>query len=183
MKFIALPIAARRTLRSFDVKAPSLNAAWPNRLVVAMPTPRPVSSSAALKRATMRSRSAGETPHGIRSSSWRLTPQAPSSPSFWTESTGSSGSRVGPPNGSRPGLPTVQRPNVKRGSLVGDMVESLHALDDDGAAARAAPSPCCSRSLLLRDGDLHLRGARGPVAVSDRDLRGERADLRVLVAG
>ena len=53
-------------------------------------------------------------PHGIRSSSWRLMPQAPSSPSFLTESTGSIGSRVGPPNGSRPGLPTVHRPNVKR---------------------------------------------------------------------
>ncbi len=30
------------------------------------------------------------------------------------ESTGSTSARVGPPNGSRPGLPTVHRPNVKR---------------------------------------------------------------------
>jgi hypothetical protein len=45
-----------------DVNAPSLNAGWVNRLVVAMPTPRPVSSSALLKRATMRSRSAADDP-------------------------------------------------------------------------------------------------------------------------
>jgi hypothetical protein len=59
---IALPIAARRTPRSFDVNAPSLNTGCVKRLVVAMPTPRPVSSSAALKRATMRSRSAADEP-------------------------------------------------------------------------------------------------------------------------
>ena len=59
---MALPIAARRTPRSFDVKAPSLNAGCPNRFVVAMPTPSPVSSSAALKRATILSRSATLAP-------------------------------------------------------------------------------------------------------------------------
>src|SRR5690348_4786187 len=114
MKFIALPIAARRTPRSLDVNAPSLNAGCPNRLVVAIPTPRPVSSSAALKRATILSFSACVLPSGIRSSSWSETPHAPSSASLYTESTGSIGSRVGPPNGSRPGFPTVHRPNVKR---------------------------------------------------------------------
>ena len=59
---MALPIAARRTPRSLEVKAPSLNAGWPKRFVVAIPTPSPVSSSAAAKRATMRSRSAAELP-------------------------------------------------------------------------------------------------------------------------
>src|SRR4051812_11568317 len=126
---IALPIAARRTRRSFEVKAPSLNAAWPNRFVVAMPTVRPVSSSADLKPATMRSRSAAEEPHGTRSSSCRLTPHAPSSASLRTESTGSIGSRVGPPNGSRPGLPTVHRPNVNLCSRRGVRASSAALMD------------------------------------------------------
>ena len=82
MKRIALPIAARRTPRSLEVNAPSLNAGWPNRFVVAMPTPSPVSSSAPLKRATILSFSACELPSGIRSSSWSDTPHAPSSASL-----------------------------------------------------------------------------------------------------
>src|SRR4051812_19682258 len=114
MKRIALPMAARRTRRSLEVNAPSLNAGCPNRFVVAIPTPSPVASNAALKRAMMRSRSAGEASSGIRSSSCSETPQAPNSASLCTESTGSIGSRVGPPNGSRPGLPTVHNPKVKR---------------------------------------------------------------------
>ena len=61
---IALPIAARRTLRSLEVNAPSLKAGWPNRFVVAIPTPMPVSSSAALNRATIRSASAALSPRG-----------------------------------------------------------------------------------------------------------------------
>jgi len=115
---IALPIAARRTPRSLEVNAPSLKAGWPNRFVVPMPTPSPVSSSAARKRETIRSSSAAEVPHGTRSLSCRLTPQAPSSASLCTESTGSSGARVGSPKGSRPGLPTVHSPKVKRGSVM-----------------------------------------------------------------
>ena len=67
---------------------------------------------------TMRSASAAGVPHGIRSLSCRLTPQAPSSASLCTESTGSSGARVGSPKGSRPGLPTVHSPKVKRGSVM-----------------------------------------------------------------
>ena len=61
---IALPIAARRTPRSLEVKAPSLKAGWPKRFVVAIPTPSPVSSSAASKRATMRSALGGRAPVG-----------------------------------------------------------------------------------------------------------------------
>ena len=57
---------------------------------------------------------ASTSPGGTRSSSWKLTPYAPSSASRWTVSTGSSGGRVSCPNGSRPRLPTVQSPNVKR---------------------------------------------------------------------
>src|SRR3954453_11622720 len=41
-------------------------------------------------------------------------PHEPSSASLCTESTGSTSARVGPPKGSRPGLPTVHRPNVNR---------------------------------------------------------------------
>src|SRR3954467_10737816 len=49
MKRIALPIAARRTPRSLEVNAPSLNAGCPNKFVVAIPTPRPVASNAVLR--------------------------------------------------------------------------------------------------------------------------------------
>ena len=90
MKFIALPIAARRTPRSLEVKAPSLNAGWPNRFVVAIPTPMPVSSSASLKRATILSFSAcGDAPAGSGRRRAAMTPHAPSSASLCTESTGS----------------------------------------------------------------------------------------------
>src|SRR5437870_3185797 len=59
----------------------------------------------------MRSRSVARVPDGTRSSSWRLTPYAPSCASWCTALTGSSAGRTGSPNGSRPTLPTVQRPN------------------------------------------------------------------------
>ncbi len=59
----------------------------------------------------MRSRSAGVASIGTRSLSWRFTPHAPTSASSATASTGGSGSRTASPNGSRPRLPTVQRPN------------------------------------------------------------------------
>ena len=115
MKRIALPIAARRTPRSLEVNAPSLNAGWPNRFVVAIPTPRPVSSSARLEARHDPVRlGRRDCPTGSGRRRAGLTPHAPSSASLCTESTGSTGARVGPPNGSRPGLPTVHRPNVKR---------------------------------------------------------------------
>src|SRR4051794_5708226 len=62
------------------------------------------------------SRSASELPNGMRSSSWNVTPHAPSSASRWTVSTGSSAGRVATPNGSLAGQPTVQSPKEKRSS-------------------------------------------------------------------
>jgi hypothetical protein len=62
MPRIALAIAARRTDRSFEVKAPSLNAGCANRLVVAIVTRIPVRDSASLNRPTMRSRSCAGVP-------------------------------------------------------------------------------------------------------------------------
>ena len=59
----------------------------------------------------MRSRSEGVASIGTRSLSWRFTPHAPTSASSATASTGGSGSRTTSPKGSRPRLPTVQRPN------------------------------------------------------------------------
>src|SRR4051794_13122805 len=109
---IAFWIANRRTERSFAVNAPSLKAGWVNRLVVAIPTNRPVCSRASPNALTSRSRSAADAPKGTRSLSCRLTPAAPISASRCTVSTGSSGSRVGNPNGSPPWWPTVHRPNV-----------------------------------------------------------------------
>src|SRR5262245_31900049 len=66
----------------------------------------------------MRSRSGAGVPYGTRSSSCRLTPQAPISASRCTVWTGSRGGRVGSPKGSRPGLPTVHSPKVNLGSAI-----------------------------------------------------------------
>src|SRR5687767_2585805 len=56
---------------------------------------------------------------GTRSLSCKFTPHAPSGASRCTMSTGSRRGRVGSPNGSRPGFPTVQRPNVNLSAGVG----------------------------------------------------------------
>src|SRR3954468_14515525 len=66
---------------------------------------------AALKSLTMRSRADGDASIGTRSLSCRFTPQAPTSARSATASTGGKASRTTSPNGSRPRLPTVQRPN------------------------------------------------------------------------
>src|SRR4029453_16270574 len=58
----------------------------------------------------MRSRSCGLASMGTRSLSCRLTPQAPTSPSMATASTGDSVGRTASPHGSRPRVLTVQRP-------------------------------------------------------------------------
>ncbi len=79
----------------------------------------PVSASASLNRLMCLSRSASDEPNGIRSSSWKVTPAAPRSASWCTDSTGSTGARVASPNGSTPGQPTVHSPKVKLSSLVG----------------------------------------------------------------
>src|SRR5947208_126857 len=67
----------------------------------------------------IRSRSDSELPNGTRSSSWNVTPQAPSSASRCTLSTGSSGGRVATPNGSLAGQPTVHRPKENLSAGVG----------------------------------------------------------------
>src|SRR6266511_1172979 len=139
-----LRIAYRRMSRSFEVNAPSLNTGWLNRLVVAIGTTRPVSSSAARNRLTRRSRSAASEPNGIRSSSWNDTPYAPSSASSCTATTGSSGGRTASPNGSTPCQPTVHSPKLNRSALVGTytlpppLVRSLRSLPYP--SARSLPS-------------------------------------------
>src|SRR5438045_560176 len=67
----------------------------------------------------MRSRSAGVAWNGTRSLSWKLTPHAPSSESFFTLSTGLRNGRTISPKGSRPWFPTVQRPKLNLSSLRG----------------------------------------------------------------
>ncbi len=69
-----LATAKRRTSGSLAVNAPSLNTGRLNRLVVAMGTCMPVSSSARRNRLTMASRSPAGAPAGTRSLSWKLTP-------------------------------------------------------------------------------------------------------------
>ena len=111
--------ANRRTERSLLVKPPSLNTGWVNRFVVIIGICRPVSASASLNRAMIFSRSESDEPNGIRSSSWKVRPHAPSSVSRCTASTGSRTGRVASPNGSRPCQPTVQRPKLNLSSRVG----------------------------------------------------------------
>ena len=111
--------AKRRTLRSLAVKAPSLNTGWEKRLVVIISTTMPVSSRAARKRLIAASRAPSSDPKGIKSSSWKVTPQAPMSASRCTDTTGSRGARVASPKGSRPCHPTVHNPKLKRSSCLG----------------------------------------------------------------
>jgi len=117
--------AKRRTERSLLVNPPSLNTGCVNRFVVIIGTVRPVSDSASLKRLMCRSRSLPVAPNGMRSSSWKVTPAAPRWASWWTDSTGSRGSREASPKGSRPCQPTVQRPKVNRSAGVGVGTMSL----------------------------------------------------------
>ena len=65
------------------------------------------------------SRVAASAPNGIRSSSWKVMPYAPSSASRCTASTGSSAGRVASPNGSRACQPTVQSPKENLSAGVG----------------------------------------------------------------
>ena len=123
-------IATRRTARSFDVKAPSLNIGCQNRLVVAIEQTMPVSSRPFLNRSSSARRWDSGAPKDMRSSSWKLTPQAPISARPRMKSTGSIGGRVASPNGSRPRLPIVHRPKANLCSGFGVR------LSDTGASPR-----------------------------------------------
>src|SRR3954454_10823728 len=116
---MTLRSAYRRTDRSLLVNPPSLKTGWVKRFVVIIGTTRPVSASAALNRSMWRCRSAASAPKGTRSSSWNVTPAAPSSARRCTDSTGSSAGRLASPKGSRACHPTVQRPKVKLSAGVG----------------------------------------------------------------
>jgi hypothetical protein len=61
---------------------------------------------------------------GDRSLSWKLTPQAPTSASRCTNSTGDLLARTASPKGSRPTLPTVHRPKVNLCSGFGSYISS-----------------------------------------------------------
>ena len=106
-------------MRSLLVKAPSLNTGWVKVLVVTIGTISPVSSRASLNLAMILSRVPVSLPKGTRSSSWNVIPYAPSSANRCTASIGSSGPRVGSPNGSRAGQPTVHRPKENLSSRFG----------------------------------------------------------------
>src|ERR1700687_4577354 len=75
-----------------------------------MGTTIPFSLQAFLNSVTIRSRSAQVVSIGTRSLSCRLTPQAPTSASMATMSTGEMTCRTKSPNGSRPRFPTVHNP-------------------------------------------------------------------------
>src|SRR4051794_15737096 len=156
--------AKRRTSRSLAVSPPSLNTGWPNRLVVAISTPRPVSARALVKRSSSDCRVDSS---GTRSSSWKVTAAAPSSASRCTASTGSSRGRTAPPKTSTPCQPTVQRPKLNLSSLVGVKL-SLIVRSPAGSGDR--------RHLCRRRG---LRRLRAP----DEWGRRSRDDGRVVEHG
>ena len=101
---------------------PSLNTGWLKVLVVTISMTRPALSVAPLNRATMRSLVASSASKGKTSLSWKVTPHAPISASLSAYSHGSSAGRLGPPNGSVPVQPTVQRPNENLSCSVGSRV-------------------------------------------------------------
>ena len=101
------------------MNAPSRNIGWPNRLVVAVVTTRPVSASALRKAPIRSSRSAGVASKAKTSLSWKFTPWAPSSASLYTARSAGIGGRTALPNTSTPCHPTVQMPNEKRSSRDG----------------------------------------------------------------
>src|SRR5262245_54265565 len=125
---IVLFSAYARTRASLDVKAPSRNTGSKNRLTVAIGTTMSWRLQARLNPATMRSRSDAAASIGTRSLSCRLTPHAPTSARSATASSGGRASRTTSPNGSRPRLPTVQRPKENlssgRGANASGMVDS-----------------------------------------------------------
>src|SRR3954468_3238336 len=84
-----------------------------------MGTTRPVSVRAALNSSMIRARSLLLDPGGIRSSSWKVMPYAPSSASLCTASTAARTGRVASPNRSRACQPTVHRPKLNLSSRVG----------------------------------------------------------------
>src|SRR5512135_2320211 len=143
---MTLAIAYRRTAGSLAVNAPSLNTGCQNRLVVAIVTTTPVSSRAERKLLSTSSRSRGLAPGGTRSSSWKLTPYTPRSPSRRTNSAGGIGGRTTSPNGSRPGWPTVHSPKANRSSGRGCNEEST------------APPPSCG---YVAAGNLSHPSGRG----------------------
>src|SRR4030095_3316354 len=104
----------------------------------------PVCSHTFLNSRTMRSRSEGVASIGTRSLSCRLTPHAPASASNATASSGGTASRTASPNGSRPRLPTVQRPNENlcsgRGANRSGMVDSAAVNRLQNVAESLAPA-------------------------------------------
>src|SRR5699024_3682640 len=115
----ALRSPKRRTDRSLAVNAPSLITGWAKVLVVTISITRPASSVAFLKSVRILVRVASSEPKGTTSSSWKVTPQAPSSASLVAYSPGSRGARLASPNWSRAVQPTVHRPKENLSSGVG----------------------------------------------------------------
>src|SRR4051794_13968085 len=83
-------------------------------------------------------------PNGIRSSSWKVTPYAPSPASRWTVSTGSRARRVASPKGSRPCQPTVHRPKLNLSSGTGrQRIASPSVISSRHFTNSAAPKLIC----------------------------------------
>src|SRR5882672_8440409 len=117
----------------------------------------------------MRSRSAGVASIGTRSLSWRFTPMAPDSANSFTASTGESVGRTASPKGSRPRLPTVQRPKVNLCSGLGEngSVVMARVLYFQNPPAQVNPNLAAPAELI----DLNNEGV--DAILLDRDGRHE----------
>src|SRR5262249_8196014 len=170
---MTLARAYRRIAGSLAVNAPSLKTGCQNRFVVAIETTMPVSSRAARNCLRIASRSVPPASGGTRSSSWKLTPQAPRAASCRTISAGGTGARTTSPNGSRPGWPTVHNPKENRCSGVGD----------SGSLAMISPPPgvinhlCCVAQPIPLPGIAAARNRNLLVTVLQRRVPGGLAAL------
>src|SRR3954470_17388395 len=170
---MTLRSAYRQTVRSLLVKPPSLKTGSPNRLVVTMGTTRPVSARAALNSSMIRARSLLLDPGGIRSSSWKVMPNAPSSASLCTASTAARTGRVASPNMSRACQPTVHRPKLNLSSRVGlidigVLLAGVGCLFGWGCVGESGPAGLLERG---RERSIRVCGA-GLCGVLERSLTG-----------
>src|SRR3954471_24585054 len=150
-----------------------------------MGTASPVSASASVKRPTSLSRTASSEPNGNRSSSWRVTPYAPSSARRCTVSTGSSGGRVASPNGSRACQPTVQSPKVNLSSRVGwgGVDTPLFGHRTNFGERSAGPRRTEASAGELEHGQPAHAGEVDAEQRAGQRLRGERVGVEVLPGG
>src|SRR5918994_1575629 len=155
-----LAMANRRTAGSLAVNAPSLKTGRENRLVVAMGTRMPVSSSARRNRLRMPSRSVGDDPGGPRSSSWTSTQGVPVTEASAVRE-GLTGSGV-PRLDARGLTKRFGRLTVLRDVSLRIGPGEVVALVGENGAGKSSLVACLTRILEPEEGEVRLDGAPLP---------------------